>query len=103
MVEEVERYQKSIEYCDKQIVDYQYQKDKLLQEIKNVILFKKKGESKNMAKKKIMISLDDTDYNNLMELKNKMLMGRYSTSAVVGAAVAFLNAQYKKASAKKEA
>lgn len=55
-----------------------------------------------MAKKKILISLDDTDYNNLMELKNKMLLGRYSTSAVVGAAVAFLNAQYKKASAKRE-
>lgn len=33
-VEEQERYQKSIEYCDKQIVDYQYQKDKLLNEIK---------------------------------------------------------------------
>lgn len=49
-----------------------------------------------MAKKKILISLDDTDYNNLMELKDKMLLGRYSTSAVVGAAVAFLNAQYKK-------
>lgn len=55
-----------------------------------------------MAKKKIMISLDDIDYNNLMELKNKMLLGRYSTSAIVGAAVAFLNAHCKKASAKKE-
>lgn len=50
-----------------------------------------------MSKKKILISLDESDYNNLMELKNKMLLGRYSTSAVVGAAVAFLNAQYKKA------
>lgn len=55
-----------------------------------------------MAKKKILISLDETDYANLMELKNKMLLGRYSTSAVVGAAIAFLNTQYKKASAKKE-
>lgn len=55
-----------------------------------------------MAKKKILISLDDTDYNNLMELKDKMLLGRYSTSAVIGAAVAFLNAQYKKATAKRE-
>ena len=34
-VEEQARYQKSIEYCDKMIVDYQYQKDKLLNEIKN--------------------------------------------------------------------
>ena len=55
-----------------------------------------------MVKKKILISLDNADYNNLMELKNKMLLGRYSTSAVVGAAIAFLNAQYKKASAKRE-
>ena len=36
-VEEQARYQKSIEYCDKMIVDYQYQKDKLLNEIKIVI------------------------------------------------------------------
>lgn len=54
-----------------------------------------------MAKKTMTISLDECDYATLMELKNKTLMGRYSTSAIIATAITLMfNASKKKEAGK---